>query len=55
MKSSTVTSLKSFKDSKFSYPKIKRNKSKPGKIHKIDYNQNKENQDPDDFWRDCQK
>jgi len=52
MKQVKLTIIRNYRDSKFSYPKVKRNK-------KIDQQlqENKENmrQNSSDFWEDCKK
>jgi len=53
MKTTLIIHPKNYKDSKFSYPKVKRNKTNSKqKTNSID---NKENLNPDDFWNDCFK
>lgn len=51
-----ITLSKNFKDSKFSYPKIKKNKEKQIKREEIN-SDNKENiqHNSNDFWEDCKK
>lgn len=55
MKTSSIPIYKNYKDSKFSYPKIKRNKSIPAYPNKNSSIDDKENEHPDDFWNDCNK
>ncbi len=52
---SIPVSSKNYKDSKFSYAKIKRNKSSSGYPIKNNSLDDKENQAPEDFWNDCKK
>lgn len=53
MKTSSIPVYKNYKDNKFSYPKIKRNKSNTGFPNKNSSIEDKENHDPEDFWDDC--
>jgi hypothetical protein len=55
MKKVKITLTKNYKDSKFSYPNVKRNKK--GNINEEQNQENKENISPNsiDFWDDCRK
>ncbi len=54
-----LTYPKNVRDNKFSYPKIKRNRSKNDRDKGYDsiqsLQEDKENLNPDDFWNDCKK
>jgi len=53
MKTSRITCSKNYRDRKFSYPKVKRNKNQRELNDDINTKDNKEIQDSDDFWSDC--
>jgi hypothetical protein len=56
MKTSSIPVFKNYKDSKFSYPKIKRNKSSSAYQNKnSSLDDDEENRYPDNFWNDCNK
>jgi len=52
MKSTSIITTRNYKDNKFSYPKVKRNKSKSVNYRGCSI-ENKENDNPEDFWNDC--
>lgn len=57
MKLTSVPGLKNVRTNKFSYPNLKRNKTKSplyGDLKKIsEQNDKKVYTNPDDFWNDC--
>lgn len=55
MKKVSITISKNYKDAKFSYPKVKKNKKR--ELREKDKEENKENIRPNslDFWDDCKK
>ncbi len=54
MKTPSITTLRNYKDTKFSYPKVKRSKSKSAH-NRVNFIENKENEDPENFWNDCKE
>ena len=55
MKTVKISNVKNYKDTKFSYPKVKRNRK--SSIAELEGQENKENINPNsvDFWADCKK